>query len=231
MREARENRLLFYGRRKGKKLHRQRQEIYDALFPPARIALPEGDGKIDPRSLFDRPYKEIWLEVGFGGGEHLAWHARQNPDVGFIGCEPFLNGVAGLCAHMHEHGLKNVRIWQDDARLLLPRLADQSLQRFFVLNSDPWPKTRHAKRRFIQTETLDEIQRLLAPGAEFRMSSDHPVLAAWQLEKAYFHGGFEWLAKSADDWRNRPADFPETRYQKKGATQGRPTVFLNFLRT
>lgn len=221
-------RILFYGRRKGKKMHAQRQETYETTLPAVQITLPDGDGKIDPRVFFGGAYDKIQLEVGFGGGEHLAWHARQNPDTGFIGCEPFINGVASLCQHIREHDLKNIRIWPDDARIFMPRLADASLDRCFVLNSDPWPKRRHQKRRFIQPETLDDIHRLLKDGAELRLSSDHPVLAGWQLEQTYFHGGFYWQAQCADDWRRRPDDFPETRYQKKGATQGRPTVFLNF---
>lgn len=229
-RKDQEHKLLFYGRRKGKKMHPSRQRAHDHILPAVSIALPDGTDKIDPRAFFDRPYKEAWLEVGFGAGEHLAWQAKQNPDVAFIGCEPFINGVSALCQQIEADNLRNIRIWADDARLLMPRLADAAFQRCFVLNSDPWPKKRHAKRRFIQTATLDEIRRLLSPDATFRMSSDHPVLAAWQLEQAYFHGGFEWLAKTAADWRTRPDDFPETRYQKKGAAQGRPTVFLNFRR-
>jgi tRNA (guanine-N7-)-methyltransferase len=113
----------------------------------------------------------------------------------------------------------------------MPRLSPHSIGRCFLLNSDPWPKTRHHKRRFVQKETLDELHRLLKTGAEFRMSSDHPGLACWQLEKTYFHPGFSWTARKADDWRRRPADMPETRYQHKGQEQGRPTTFLTFVTT
>lgn len=185
---------------------------------------------IDPASFFDFPVKDVWLEVGFGNGEHLLHHALNNPDIGMIGCEPFINGIAALCTDIKKHGVKNIRIFGDDARLFLPRLKTASLGRVFVLNSDPWPKKRHAKRRFIQQETLAEIHRLLKDGAEFRMSSDHPVLIDWQLRQALMHGGFSWQAKCAADWQTRPADLPETRYQKKGLREGRDTAFLNFRR-
>lgn len=221
--------LKFYGRRKGKKLRDNRVDAMETIFPAIRIPAPADDGAdIDPRGYFDFPLREVWLEVGFGNGEHLLHHAINNPDIGMIGCEPFLNGVAALCKGIKEHNVRNIRIFMDDARLLLPRLAPASFDRAFVLNSDPWPKKRHAKRRFIQQGTLDELHRLLKDGAEFRMSSDHPVLIAWQLEQAYFHGGFQWLATCAADWQTRPADLPPTRYQEKGKREGRDTAFLNF---
>lgn len=220
--------LKFYGRRKGKALRVERLDAMETVFPAVKLPLPAPD--TDPASFFDTPVRAVWFEVGFGSGEHLIHHALQNPDIGMIGCEPFLNGIAALCRDIKQHGIKNIRIFADDARLFMPGLKSGSIERAFVLNSDPWPKTRHAKRRFIQKETLDELHRLLKPGAEFRMSSDHPVLAAWQLEQAYFHGGYEWQAKDASSWRGRPADLPQTRYQKKGEIQGRETVFLNFNR-
>ncbi len=220
--------LKFYGRRKGKKLRDQRSSAYEDVYP--RISLPVPDAATDPASFFDFPVKEVWLEVGFGSGEHLVHQALQNPDVGMIGCEPFLNGIAALCTEIKTKNIRNIRIFGDDARLLLPQLADGSLGRAFVLNSDPWPKKRHAKRRFIQTATLDMLHRLLKKNAELRLSSDHPVLIAWQLHQTYFHGGFDWQAKCANDWRRRPDDLPETRYQKKGQREGRDTVFLNFNR-
>jgi tRNA (guanine-N7-)-methyltransferase len=198
----------------------------ETVFPAVALGVPAPG--TDPKSFFDFHVREVWFEVGFGSGEHLIHHALQNPDIGMVGCEPFINGVAALCKDIKAQGVKNIRIFNDDARLFMPNIIDGGFDRAFVLNSDPWPKKRHIKRRFIQKETLDEIHRLLKPGAEFRMSSDHPILAAWQLEQAYFHGGFEWLAKDAANWRERPADFPQTRYQHKGLTQGRPTVFLNF---
>ncbi len=217
-----ENILRFYGRRKGKKLRDRRLDAYESFLPEIKIT-PEQAATLDiPRDLR--------LEIGFGDGKHLLHQAMQNPDALFIGCEPFINGIASLCADMKENNVRNIRIWPDDARLLMSQLPDGCLDKCYLLNSDPWPKNRHAKRRFVQQETLDEIHRLLKPGSLFRMSSDHPVLVSWQLDKTYHHDGFEWMATCAADWRDRPSDLPETRYQKKGATQGRPTVFLNFRR-
>lgn len=220
--------LRFYGRRKGKKLRDQRLNAYDSIYPLVSISLP--DHGVDPRVLFDIPVHDVWLEVGFGNGEHLVHQALQNPHIGLIGCEPFINGIAALCRDIKTHSIKNIRIFGDDARLLLPKFTDKSFGRTFVLNSDPWPKTRHAKRRFIQQGTLDELHRLLVDGGQLRMSSDHRVLIDWQLHQTYFHAGFEWQATCQKDWKTRPADLPETRYQKKGVREGRDTVFLNFLK-
>lgn len=220
--------LKFYGRRKGKKMRDQRLGAYESIYPQVGISLP--DGIVDPHAFFDAPVRAVWLEIGFGNGEHLVHQALQNPDIGMIGCEPFINGIAALCGDIKAHNIKNIRIFGDDARLLLPRLKSGAFSRAFVLNSDPWPKKRHAKRRFIQQETLDELHRLLADDAQLRLSSDHPVLIDWQLHQTYFHKGFEWQANCADDWRQRPADLPETRYQKKGLREGRDTVFLNFIK-
>lgn len=216
----------FYGRRKGKKLRDQRLDAYESVYPLVGLPLPATEA--DPTAFFDFPVRDVWLEVGFGSGEHLLHQALQNPDVGLIGCEPFINGIAALCNGIKAHNVRNIRIFGDDARKLLPLLKPRSIGRAFILNSDPWPKKRHAKRRFIQKGTLDLFHRLLKDGAEFRLSSDHPVLVGWQLQQTYFHGGFEWQAERAADWRRRPDDLPETRYQKKGQREGRDTVFLNF---
>lgn len=201
----------------------------DECLTQHQFALPQS-GDLDPATLFDVPVRGIWLEVGFGTGEHLAEQARLNPDIGFIGCEPFVNGVAALLVKIEELGLQNVRIWPDDARLLLERLKNASLDRFFLLHPDPWPKTRHHKRRFIQQETLDIIGEKLKAGALLRMATDDPGLAEWLLEKTWKHPAFSWLAKKAADWRDRPADWPETRYEQKGKKADRPPVYLQFLR-
>lgn len=222
------NDLKFYGRRKGKKMRDQRLDAYDSIYPLVGISLPHD--VVDPRTFFDAPVKDVWLEIGFGNGEHLVHQALQNPDIGMIGCEPFINGVAALCNDIKTHNIKNIRIFGDDARLLLPQMKSGSFGRAFVLNSDPWPKTRHAKRRFIQQGTLDELHRLLVDGAQLRLTSDHPVLINWQLHQTYHHAGFEWQATCKKDWADRPSDLPETRYQKKGVREGRDTVFLNFLK-
>lgn len=222
--------IRFYGRRKGKKLRTRLQKALDTVMESAKIALPAGDDAVDPASFFDFTPRETWLEIGFGGGEHLAYQGTENPDIGMIGCEPFLNGIASLCQQMHDRDIQNIRIWPEDARPFMARLKTASIDRCFIINSDPWPKKRHHKRRFIQQETLDELARLLKPGAELRMATDHAGLAAWVMEKTYFHDLFEWTAESAADWRTRPADLPETKFQNKGLKAGRPTVFLHFRR-
>jgi tRNA (guanine-N7-)-methyltransferase len=224
-----DNKPMFYGRRKGKPLRPTKLEAYEELLPQMQIALPPS-GTLDIAALFPVTPEKIWMEIGFGDGEHLLYQAQEHPRIGMIGCEPFVNGIAALCNGIKKNSLNNLRIWPEDARILLKRLPDNCLDRLFLLNSDPWPKTRHHNRRFVQQETLDDIHRILKPAAQFRMSTDHPDLAVWQLEKTFFHGGFEWTATSHRDWTERPSDLPETRYQKKGAHVGRPTTFLDFIR-
>lgn len=219
-----------FGRRRSKVLRPQRADAMADILAACQIALPEGDAPVDPKSFFGTPVKEVWFEIGFGNGEHLLQQAIDNPDVGLIGCEPFVNGVSALCVGIRDKGVKNIRIWPDDARLLMQRLKPASFDRLFLLHPDPWPKTRHHKRRFVQQETLDEMAKLLKPGAEYRMATDHEDLSTWLLEKTYFHPAFTWLAGCADDWRNPPADWPETRYGVKGVKQGRPPVYFRFRR-
>ncbi len=219
-----------YGRRWTKGLRSTRASALNEILPRNGITFPEGDAPVDPRALFDRPVKEVWLEIGFGNGEHVLQQALDHPEIGMIGCEPFMNGVAAICVGMRENGTQNIRLWPDDARLLMDRLLPQSLDRLFLLHPDPWPKTRHHKRRFIQMETLDAIARLLKSGAEFRMATDHPALAAWMLDKTVHHPAFKWSATCAADWRVPPADWPDTRYKQKGLKQGRPPVYLIFKR-
>jgi tRNA (guanine-N7-)-methyltransferase len=177
----------------------------------------------------------VWLEVGFGGGEHLAWQAQHNPDVLLIGAEPFLNGVAKLMAQVEALNLTNVAVHHGDVRPLMAAMQDGSLERLFVLHPDPWPKSRHNKRRMISPSFLAEAKRLMVPGGELRVSSDVPDYVEWTLMQAQIHArtshAFEWLAAEPDDWRERPSDWPETRYEKKGRAAGRPPAYLRFLRT
>jgi tRNA (guanine-N7-)-methyltransferase len=171
------------------------------------------------------------LEVGFGGGEHLAEQARRHPDTGFIGCEPFENGVAKLLTQIQASGLRNVRVVPDDARDILVRLPDASLSFVFVLFPDPWPKLRHHKRRFIQTRTLDQIHRLLKPGGELRIATDHTDYGQWALMHLMRDNRFEWAATRAADWRVRPEDWVATRYEQKALKAGRSCIYLRFFRT
>jgi tRNA (guanine-N7-)-methyltransferase len=170
------------------------------------------------------------METGFGGGEHLAWQAERNPDVGFIGCEPFVNGVASLLAHVEDRNLGNVRIHADDAREVLDALPDGCISRYFLLFPDPWPKKRHANRRFVQTATLDVIARLLKPGGEFRLGSDDQGYVRWSLMHLMRHPAFEWTAEGPADWRVRPEDWPESRYEAKAHKAGRRCAYLRFRR-
>jgi tRNA (guanine-N7-)-methyltransferase len=219
----------FYGRRKGRPLRKGQQSLIETLLPRLAIELPE-TGKLDPRAQFRQAPQQVWLEIGFGGGEHLAEQARANPQAGIIGCEVFLNGIATLLAQVEMHGLANVRIHPEDARDLLDVLPDQSLDRVFLLFPDPWPKRRHAERRFIQTERLDQLARLMKPNAEFRVGSDDPGYITWALAHLSAHPRFEWLAKRPADWQVRPDDWPQTRYEAKALRAGRRPAFFRFRR-
>jgi tRNA (guanine-N7-)-methyltransferase len=222
-----EDRLIHsFGRRRGRKLRVGRAALLDTMLPGLRVVLPEGEDSVDPRSLFAGPPRAVWLEIGFGGGEHLAWQAERHADIGFIGCEPYENGVVALLGHVRDRGLANIRIWNDDARPLIDRLARASIARAFVLFPDPWPKARHHKRRLIQAPFLDALARVLAPGAEFRLASDHADYLAWMLERVPVHPAFTLTARHD----TRPADWPETRYEAWSVGEGRHPAYLSFTR-
>ncbi len=210
-----------YGRRKGRPLNVRKSALMRDLLPRLEIALPDA-GFIDPYALFDRKPDKLWFEVGFGGGEHLAAQAAQHPEIGFIGCEPFQNGVASLLDHVDSQGLKNVRIYPDDARVLLDRLPDGLLERCFVLYPDPWPKKRHHERRFICAENLDRLARTLKPNGELRLATDVAELAAWMREKTNGHVAFQ----AVYDSHTPPPDWVITRYEEKGKKAGREPAYL-----
>jgi tRNA (guanine-N7-)-methyltransferase len=168
------------------------------------------------------------LEVGFGAGEHLVWQAEHHSDVGLIGAEPYEMGVAKLLTKLEENKLNTVRIYEGDGREIIEALPDKSLGRFFLLFPDPWPKTRHHKRRFLQMEMLDQLARVLKPRAELRFATDDKSYLPYALERLMAHPGFDWLAQGPKDWKSRPADWPPTRYEAK-AIKGPPT-FLRFVR-
>jgi tRNA (guanine-N7-)-methyltransferase len=195
------------------------------VLPRLAIALPAAP-PLDPATLFGAAQRRYWLEIGFGAGEHLAWQAIHHPDIGLIGCEPFVNGVAAALARIETAGIANVRLWPEPAAPLLDVLADGALARAFVLFPDPWPKARHHKRRFIQRANLDRLARLLAPGGELRIATDDPDYRRWILAQVLDHGGFEWLARRPADWRERPPDWPATRYEEKARAAGRTPAFF-----
>jgi tRNA (guanine-N7-)-methyltransferase len=219
----------FYGRRKGRPLRQGQQHVIDTFLPRLAIGLPKA-GKLDPRSLFPHAPDQVWLEIGFGGGEHLAEQARRHPDVGFIGCEVFLNGIATLLTQAASLGLSNLRVYPEDARDLLDALPDASLDRVFLLFPDPWPKRRHAGRRFIQPAHLDLLARLMKPGAEFRVASDDSTYIGWALAHLIRNPAFAWTARGPVDWRVRMPDWPGTRYESKALREGRHPVYLRFIR-
>lgn len=224
----------FYGRRHGRRLRRLRSALVETLLPRLEIRLPEAGGAVVPADLFGRPVAAVWLEVGFGAGEHLVAQVRANRNVGFIGCEPFVNGVATLLADIGGDPPDNLRLFAEDARLLLPRLPNASLERVFLLFPDPWPKVRHHRRRFITADTVQQLARIIVPGGELRVATDHPGYARWTLDHlgrdAARSGAFVWAARRPEDWRRPPADWVITRYQRKAEAAGVAPMFLTFRR-
>ena len=214
----------FYGRRKGRPLRASMQTLLDTQLPALTF---------DPACTLDMQFgrqADSFLEIGFGGGEHLAGLAAAAPNNNFIGAEPFVNGVASLLRHIKADNLSNVRIWPDDVRLILPTLADQVLAGAFIMFPDPWPKRRHAVRRILQPEMLDHLARTIRPGGMLVMASDDPTAKGWLLEMAMAHSAFDWTAKRPEDWRQRPTFSPETRYMKKGDRAGRRSSWFLFRR-
>ncbi len=202
--------------------------MFETLLPDLRIDVAAG--RLDPAAAFDFPIDDLWLEIGFGGGEHLAAQARAHPKVGMLGCEPFINGVGRLLSQIDRDGIRNIRIHPDDARDLIDVLPDASVGRVFVLFADPWPKRRHHRRRFIGPGTLPELARIMKDGAELRLASDQMPLVRWMLFQLTGHVAFEWLAAGPRDWRNRPGDWPETRYEAKALARGETCIYLRFRR-
>jgi tRNA (guanine-N7-)-methyltransferase len=218
-----------YGRRRGRKLRTALQRLNDELLPRLAIDLPEA-GPLDPATLFPGCPEAVWLEIGFGAGEHLAEQAACHPEIGFIGCEVFENGVARLVGEIAGRNLQNIRIFADDARLLLDRLPPASIDRVFVLFPDPWPKERHHKRRLVAPATLDRLAAIMPGGAELRLATDDPGYLASMLAHLTAHRDFRWIANRPADWRERPADWPATRYEEKARAAGRAPAFLRFIR-
>ena len=219
----------FYGRRRGRPLRPRQRRLAETLLPRLSISLPES-GRLDPKTLFPPGISAVWLEVGFGGGEHLAEQAAARPDIGFIGCEVFENGIAKLLGEIDRRRLGKVRLFTDDARLLLQALAPGAIGRVFMLFPDPWPKQRHHKRRLVAPATLDRLAEIMPEGAELRLATDDPGYLVWMLEHATVHPAFRWLARRPSDWRERPPDWPPTRYEQKARAAGRIPVFLRFVR-
>ena len=217
-------RRKLYGRRKGPALSARQEQLIETVLPTLTPQLQQG---LDPKRYFD-DVDDVWLEIGFGAGEHLHWQAQHHPRVGIIGAEPFVNGVAKLLTRIEEEPAPNIRLYMDDARDIISALPDASLGRVFVLFPDPWPKLRHHKRRFLQTEMLDYLARVMTPGAELRFGSDDAPLLEFTLEILMAHPAFAWTATRAIDWQQRTPDWPQTRYEAK-QLHGVP-AFLRFVR-
>lgn len=226
--DPRRDQARLYGRRAGHKLKPHQQHLMETFLP--KIDIPLGaPGSCDPSELFSSPQSQkIWLEIGFGGGEHLVARAGQYPDVGFIGAEFFVNGIATCLVQLEESGLSNVRLHTVDARLFLESLKPGSIDRVFLLYPDPWPKTRHNKRRFITQWSLDELARILKPGGTLQVATDIPDYCRWTLDHIRRHGAFDWTAEGPGDWLTAPEGWPGTRYEAKALRAGRTPVYLDF---
>ena len=221
-------RRQFYGRRHGRPLRPGRARLVETLLPRLAVTLEVAASRPALTALFETEPEELWLEIGFGAGEHLAAQAAARPEVGFLGAEVFVNGIASLLARVDAAGLRNVRIFQGDGRDLLEALPEAAFARVAVLFPDPWPKARHRRRRIIQPETLDHLARILRDGGELRLATDDPDYLTWMLEVTTAHPAFAWLARRAADWRERPADWPPSRYERKALAKGVRPSYLRF---
>ena len=211
----------FYGRRKGRPLRQSMKRRLDEVLPDIVF-----DPSVAPYIQFGR-HSDCYLEIGFGGGEHLAGLAAAMPDCDFIGAEPFINGVASLLRHIEEQQLGNIRIWPDDVRLILPNIDTASLAGAFIMFPDPWPKRRHVRRRILQPALLDQLAKMIRPGGKLVLASDDPTAKIWLLQTALAHLQFRWMARRPADWRHRPPQLPATRYMNKAELAGRhPSWFV-----
>jgi tRNA (guanine-N7-)-methyltransferase len=219
-----------YGRARGHKLRPRQELLLDVTLPRVAFSI---ELAATPRAAFAVPVKEVWLEIGFGGGEHVLAQSAAHPDIGLIACEVFENGICSLLSHLVPEGeeesgeiAKNLRLWTDDARVLLRVFPDATLEKVFLLFPDPWPKTRHAKRRFVHPEQLALLARVLRPGGEWRIATDDPTYQAWVTEvmgaQDFFH--------AASPATQRPPDWPPTRYEAKALRAGRAPLYWSFVR-
>ena len=212
-------------------MRQARRATLEGLLPRLQIE-PEKifPRSLDPRSIFDKSIKEVWLEIGFGAGEHLAELAKSQPSIGFIGCDPFVNGVARLLTDINQQGIDNIRIVVEDAGPLLDSLKSGSIGAAFLLFPDPWPKRRHKKRRFIEPKNIAKMARVLSDQAQWYMATDHMNYCRWILDHMTNSKDFHWLARRPGDWRTRPDGWPGTRYESKGIDAGRFPAYLKFRR-
>lgn len=213
--------LRSFGRRRGRKRSPRQEKLMGEVLP--RFAVDVAQPLLGTSS-------EVWLEIGFGGGEHLVWQAAQNPGITVIGCEPFEDGVVKVLSVVEAGGLANIRLHVDDCRPLLRALPPASISRAFILFPDPWPKRKHVKRRLVSTHLLDLLARVMKPGAELRLGTDIGDYARTMLIALMAHPSFRWTAEGPADWSVRPADWPQTRYEAKAIREGRRGYFLRVVR-
>jgi tRNA (guanine-N7-)-methyltransferase len=223
----------FFGRRKGHNLRAEQERRFSLLLPQIKVQGITPGNFIDPYNIFaktlgqEKPEKLV-LEIGFGGGEHLSSLSKAHPDWGFIGCEPFVNGVAKMLASIEEHDLNNVRLWDDDAVHLLDCLPDACIDDVYLLYPDPWPKWRQRKRRFVSEANLERLARVIKPGGRFRFASDIDDYVGWTLRLISYSKDFSWPVNKADDWRLPWQDWIRTRYEAKAFREGRRPSYLTF---
>jgi tRNA (guanine-N7-)-methyltransferase len=220
----------FFGRRKGHKLRLHQADLIEHLLPQLSLDI---DSPSPPNlaALFNAPVESVRLEIGFGGGEHLIAEARAFPKIGFIGCEPYVNGMAKILAQIETQGIGNIRLFAGDAAELLAWVPQCSLARIDLIHPDPWPKRRHWKRRFVQDATIAAMARALMPEGEFRFVSDIGDYSAWTLAHLSRAPDFTWTAERADDWRLPWNGYTMTRYGRKAEREGRKAAYLRFRRT
>jgi tRNA (guanine-N7-)-methyltransferase len=223
------NPRAFFGRRKGHKLRPRQARLLETLLPRLAIDL-SAPAPADLRTHFPVPVTDVVLEIGFGGGESMINEAQAQPRTGFLGVEPFVNGMAKALAAIESGGFKNIRLHFDDAVSLIDWLPAASLGRIDLIHPDPWPKRRHWKRRFVQDEMIAQLARILRPGGEFRFVTDIADYAAWTLLRCLRSDQFQWTARCADDWRKAWPGFTHTRYHAKAAREQRASCFLIFRR-
>ncbi len=219
-----------YGRRIGRPLNAARKDALQEILPRLSIGedLLTGEHTLAPSSLFKGSFKETWLEIGFGSGEHVAALMRRHPQNAYIGAEPFVDGMAAFLKDIKNDPHDNIRVHMDDAVFLARSLAPGSLDGIYILNPDPWHKKRHWKRRIVRPETLDIYAKILKPGGKLIMSSDVPDMSQWMLTHTYNHPAFTWTAARADDWRKPPANWITTKYEVKGAKGAKVMSYLVF---
>ncbi len=230
---ARPDFLSSYGRNRGRSLRPYQQALVDELLPKLQCHPEQSEGSPDALGgilRYAQNDKRIALEIGFGAGEHLLAQAAHNPDTLYIGCEPFINGVAKCLAGIDQQKLTNIRLFTDDARLLIKALPEASIDEIFILFPDPWPKLRHNKRRLINAETLEMLSPIHKKGGRLLIATDHVDYSAWILEYLLASPYYEWTAREKADWQNPPSDWTQTKYQRKTTEQGRNPLFFECVR-